>query len=254
MSERHDAFDGVPELYVVGGLPDAEVRAFERHLSTCESCSADVSRLRETVAALSVPNSTLPAGLRDKVFASVDAEIAGTAQAPAADAAASNLPASNVVELPDRRRRPPAWLAAACAVVLGIGAAVLIWRAVAPSPPPAPVAASQVVASVMAAPDMTKSTGTRDGATVAAMYAPSQRATVVATLGLPAVPANMMYQVWITVGGETKSAGMVPGGRPDKTMVVMTGMGRPSAIGVSMEPAAGSSAPTSPMLVEFPVR
>ena len=100
---------------------------------------------------------------------------------------------------------------------------------------------------------MTKASASMINGTVAAMYAPSQRATVVATTDLPPIAPDMMYQVWITVGGTVKSAGMVPGGQADKSMVVMTDMERPTMVGLSVEPAAGSAQPTSPMVVRFPI-
>lgn len=227
MRTGHGA-DGTAELYAVGGLPDDERVTFERHVHSCDSCAAEVAQLRDTVAALTVDGVELPVGLRDRVMSAVDAE------------------SSSVGEL--RRRRVLGWLAAACAMAVALGIAVTVWRSSAPDPQ------QSVAASVMSASDVTTASGTLARGSVAAMYAPSQRATVVATSNLPAVAPTMMYQVWLTVGGVQKSAGMVPGGRSAESMVVMTGMAQPSMVGLSVEPAAGSAQPTSPLLVRFPVR
>ncbi|GAB18625.1 anti-sigma-K factor RskA [Gordonia effusa NBRC 100432] len=240
MADEHEEYAGFAELYVVDGLPHDERVAFEEHLRACPICAEDIAGLRETVAALSVPGATLPTGVRERVMAAVDAE---------SEARSSG----GVVELTTRRRRTQTWLAAACAVVVAFGAAVVIWQVTDTTTSEPPVANPPMVQSVLTAPDMTKASGALEKGTVAAMYAPSQRATVVATESLPAIPSNMMYQVWITVGGKKKSAGMVPGGQPDKTMVVMTDMERPTTVGLSVEPAAGSSQPTSPLVVDFPV-
>ncbi|MFW0791016.1 anti-sigma factor [Gordonia sp. CPCC 205333] len=240
MRADHADFAGTAELYVVDGLPDDERTAFERHVRSCPICADDVAALSETVAALSLPGAELPGGVRQRVMAAVDAE------------GGDNV-AGGVVDLAARRRRTQILLAAACAVVVALGAAVVMWRVNDTSASQPPIANPPMVQSVLSAPDMTKASDSLEQGTVAAMYAPSRRATVVATEGLPAIPSTMMYQVWITVGGKKKSAGMVPGGRPEKSMVVMTDMERPITVGLSIEPASGSSQPTSPMVVDFPV-
>ncbi|GED97302.1 anti-sigma factor [Gordonia crocea] len=236
--EKDHEFDGVPELAALSALPADERAAFDAHLRTCALCRAELDDLQSTAAVLAPADAPLPPGLRDRVLAAVD-DLAHTQEA------------ARVVRL---RRRSMAWLAAACALVAMVGSLV-VWRSGQPgeSPRTPQIAQSAVVSSVMAAPDMTKATASMSSGDVAAMYAPSQRATVVATAGLPPIAPDMMYQVWITVGDRVKSAGMVPGGRADKSMVVMTDMDRPTAVGLSVEPAAGSVQPTSPMVVRFPV-
>ncbi len=231
-ASEHEEFDGVPELYVLDAVPPDERAGFERHLDTCDQCRADVDSFRSTVEAMGGPATTMPPGLRASVLAAVDEE------------------ASRVIRL--TRRRRIMWLAAACAMVVALAAGFTVWRSANPTPAPN-IAQSAVVSSVMSAPDMTKASASMVNGTVAAMYAPSQRATVVATADLPPIAPDMMYQVWITVGGAVKSAGMVPGGQADKSMVVMTDMERPTMVGLSVEPATGSVQPTSPMVVRFPI-
>ena len=58
------------ELYVLGGMPEAEVSKFEAHLQSCEPCRAEVSALH-TIAGgilLSAPEADPPPALRERIL------------------------------------------------------------------------------------------------------------------------------------------------------------------------------------------
>lgn len=236
MTNGHEKFADVVELYALDALPDDERTAFEAHLAKCAICAEDLRQTQQTVATLAASQAKLPDGLRERVLTAVDNDFSSRRR--------RQRPSS---------KQPLLWLAAACALVVAISIATITWRTT-NQEPSTPVAQQAAVASVMSAPDMTKATGSVDRGSVAAMYAPSQRATVVATNDLPPIAPNMMYQIWITVGGNHKSAGMVPGGSAGTSTVVMTDMDRPTNVGLSVEPARGSSEPTSAMVVDFAIR
>jgi anti-sigma factor ChrR (cupin superfamily) len=58
-------------LYALGLLDDAEIRAFENHLKSCERCGAEVRESGELAVQLAgtIPSFTPPAGLRQRVLA-----------------------------------------------------------------------------------------------------------------------------------------------------------------------------------------
>ena len=68
---------------------------------------------------------------------------------------------------------------------------------------------------------------------------------------LPRLPAGQAYQLWRMSGQESQSAGVL--GRGGELTGVVTDLGPGDAVGVSVEPAAGSSHPTSdPVFVVTP--
>ncbi|MGW0482042.1 RskA family anti-sigma factor [Nonomuraea sp. NPDC003214] len=56
--------------YAVHALPAADLAPFERHLTRCPSCRAEVRRLRETAARLAAPVPPPPA-LRTRLLGSL---------------------------------------------------------------------------------------------------------------------------------------------------------------------------------------
>ena len=67
---NHDLLKELPELYVLGALPEQERRALKAHLLTCLDCAAavrDLQRLTEALGSLVEPIDP-PAGLRDRVL------------------------------------------------------------------------------------------------------------------------------------------------------------------------------------------
>ncbi|QWC84199.1 zf-HC2 domain-containing protein [Nocardioidaceae bacterium] len=103
--------------YALGHLDDAEARAVERHLSTCEVCRAELQDVEPVAARLRELSAETDTGATGARWPSVDR----------------------------RRRRAPAALAAAlaaAAVVVSLGVGGLLGRASAPSEGPgAPVEA-----------------------------------------------------------------------------------------------------------------
>ncbi|WOC12225.1 anti-sigma factor [Gordonia sp. MP11Mi] len=209
----------------VNAVDDVERRRLEHHLARCAACRDELDTLRQASALLSTDEEPVPDDLRRRVLAAVDE--------------------------PRRRSwtRTRIAAAAACIVVAaGVGGAV--WTTQRGDRPA--VSHDHTMDQVLAAPDMRKASGAVGDGSVAAMYSPSHRATVVSVDGLPGVEPSMGYQVWITVGGAMKSAGVVSPG--NSSSVVMTDMERPVDVGLSVEPMTGSSEPTSPMVVSFPIR
>jgi anti-sigma factor RsiW len=218
--------------YAADALDRVERDVFERHLETCDSCRAEVRELQATTARLAVGvSATPPAALRDRVLA----EVGRTRQLS---------PQGDVVRLDERRSRPwyrqPATAAAAVLLVVAIGLGGLAVQENRQKADAERLA--QRIAAVAVDPQRTVHT---------VPVAHGGTGTVVAADGiavfhgsdLPRLPDGRAYQLWRISGQESQSAGVL--GRGGELTGVVTDLGPGDAVGVTVEPAAGSSQPTS---------
>jgi anti-sigma-K factor RskA len=82
-NRSHDEYQENIGAYVLGALPELERKVFEKHLATCETCSADVARLTPVTGALarSVPQVEPPPSLKASLMQTVRAEAGARAAA-----------------------------------------------------------------------------------------------------------------------------------------------------------------------------
>lgn len=255
----HDDLRDNAALYALGALEPAETAEFERHLSSCAECAAELRALRPTVGALAgaVPQIDPPAGLRERVLAS-----AGHQRA--------------VQAVPERRAMHALapWLAAAASVVLAVGLGIYNRqlredlraltlelgqtrarlattereienaRGVASN--------AQAMVRVIAAPDLRRSDlagqPAAPGASARAFWSRS-RGLVFAASNLPPLPAGRTYQLWIVPPGTAApvSAGTFEpdaSGRVERVVERPIDTPRAAAMAVTIEPAGGVPAPT----------
>jgi anti-sigma-K factor RskA len=224
--------------YAADALDDLDRAAFERHLATCADCAEEVRSLRETVARLAdgvaVPP---PARLRERVLA----EVAVTAQA------GPRLPARNAATGRGGRRVP--WLvAASVAAAVSLGAGSVAWWQHEEAEDARTLA--RQVAAVVADPGATRVTGTVAGGGSATLVVAGSRA-VVLTAGLPGLPEDRVYQLWIVRSAAVSSAGLGPGaGEASGSWARLVDGIRPGdAVAVSIEPEGGSRQPTTTPVV-----
>ena len=107
--------------YAVDALDELERARFEQHLTECDDCRAEVAELRETAAQLAHGVATPPpASLRESVLAGISQvrPLPPEVPAPAATHRSAVRPAGR------GRSWVPFLVAAALALVVGIGAAV----------------------------------------------------------------------------------------------------------------------------------
>jgi anti-sigma-K factor RskA len=255
-----DRFRELAPLFALGALDGEDLAAFEAHVVGCAGCRAEVSAYTEVAGRIgaSVPPVPPPAALRARVLAA-----AGAAAGP-----------THVV-----RRRAVAWwpagLAAAAALVLGVG--LLISRVqvqrtrerVASLEAEVEQTQRQVsqlrlqLGQAQAVRDLVARPGSRLTLLAGLQPAPQARARVVwdadsreAVLlasGLQAPPAGRAYEVWV-IGASNRP---VPAGvfqpAPDGSAVFrlprVEDTAQPRTFAVTIEPAAGSPAPTGPMVL-----
>ncbi|EGD56564.1 anti-sigma factor [Gordonia neofelifaecis] len=226
-SDEH--VDDLLPLYALDALDEIQSRRVREHLLVCIGCAGEYAVWAERAADLNTSAEPVPDSVRARLMDAVDRE-SGDQRGP---------------------RRWTRWAAAACIVMAAGAGGAVAWHVVTGHAQTVEQSADGAMRDVLAAPDMQKSTGTLGAGNVAAMYSPSQRATVVTVEDLPPTEQAMGYQVWISVDGRMKSAGVVPA--DDRSSVVMTDMGRPAGVSLSVEPMSGSPEPTSPMVVQVPM-
>lgn len=238
----------------LGSLPQDEAVDFLGHLETCSTCTAELTSFQETAAILggSVAQ-TPPASLRRAVMEAV----ARTPQLPpvtdsvnelgrhrqATESTVISVPAQSAAVIPMRRqwyRRPQALLAAAAAVlVIGGGTTLVVTQQ---SSTPSSATGAACVAAALDRSVLTPNVGT--GGDVA--FSPTCDTAVVNMPDLPALPVGKTYQLWVLSGEKATSAGLVDrkadGSVTAIPAAVHTGA---TAVGVTVEPAGGSTAPTT---------
>lgn len=199
--------------YVLGDLEASDARAVEVHLPGCSSCRTEVARLRDALYSLA---DDLPA-------ASPPTETWGRIQARRVP------PASRPVLWP--------WISAAAVVALLAlgGNTVWLW----------PELSRQVSVQSWEAQGATRRALTsRDGQTFGALLVrPDGQALVV--LDRPA-PQGQVYQAWGRQARGPRAGVPVSLGLTSGTVMQVPWTGFDS-LGISVEPAGGSPAPTRPL-------
>ncbi|MBI1349719.1 MAG: hypothetical protein GC156_01205 [Actinomycetales bacterium] len=232
--------------YALDALEPQERADFERHLQSCSACQEELQSYREAIVAMADGAAEAPP---ERLRASVLAGISDVRPLPPVveEATVHDLAAH-------RASRLSTWLMVA-AVLLGVVAVGGIWRAVALQQQVAQLsAAASDISSLLAASDATTVSGpatTGGQATVVLSRERGQAALV--TEGLAPVPAGHVYQVWfIPSEGSPASAGFVGDASSSATMLSgdLTGA---AAVGVTVEPSGGSSAPTTPPIIAIPI-
>ena len=221
----------------------AERDRFTRHLDRCPSCASEVRGFREVATALAFAVAVEPPPeLRTRVMAAV----ARTHQV--------------VPETPRPRPRPARtwvpWLSGAVATA-GIVLAVVFGFAQARTEQQLSQAReqNQAIAAVLAAPDarlLTQRTSAGGVATV--VLDAARHELIVATSGLPSLPAGKVYQLWLIGPNRVVPAGLLPAASSGRTAPVLaSGLAAGDKLGLTVEPAPGTSRPTTPPIMALPL-
>lgn len=229
MSEFH-ALSG---SYAIDALDDIERAQFERHLSECPACRAEVDEFRETAALLSTDTlSTPPASLRQRLLA----EIATVRPLPPKvdPPQVTTLRSDQGGGHRGDRRSPWAMLVAAAAVVVLLAAG--IWN----------LQSVSATDQVLQAADAQRATvELLDGAEATLVRSEKLEQAVLITKSLPPAPAGKAYQMWlITEGSSPSSAGMMPSAA-NQTILLKGDAAKATAAAITIEPVGGSNQPTT---------
>jgi anti-sigma factor RsiW len=249
--------------YALDALPRADRARFERHLARCEQCAEEVSGLREATARLAAAAAAEPpAGLTERALAAA----ARTRQRPPVtrDAARSwpgrHAAAAGSAGRATGQRGGPlqrAWtprlaLALTVAAVVLAGFLGLAARS-AQHQLQQDRARSHEIAAVLTARDATKiSARVTTGGTATVVMSGREHALVFAAAGLRALPSSRSYELWLMGPAGDKPAGMLPAPRQGMTgPVLASGLKAGDHLGLTVEPASGSSRPTSPVILQL---
>ena len=245
-------------LHALGALDGEDRAGFEAHLPGCPACSAEM-RAHEAVAALlplALPPVWPTLSLRQRVLQRQDPTASATT-APAAP-----------------RRAWATYLAAAAVVVLALGLLVVRWQRdrarVAAAEASAEARRLEAELSVtrleLAEAASFRALVQRPGSVVATLAglapAPKARARVVfdpvtreailVASGLDPAPAGKAYEAWVIAGGAPVPVGVF---RPDAQggavvrLPPVEATGSAKTFAVTLEPEAGTPAPTGPMVL-----
>ncbi|MET1021650.1 MAG: anti-sigma factor [Arthrobacter sp.] len=261
------------ELYALNAVDDAERAAIEGYLASApqaERTAFDerVRQARETLATSFTAEEEPPAGLLDRIMASLPAveapAAAGTHASPepaaVPRAVAGPVPETTGPPVPDElgaarkrrdeRRRPQGmrnWLAgvAAAAVIALGGVGVGAYMANQSDP----------LNQVMQAGDVRQATvDVTGGGTATVTVSPSRDAIVVKMNDVPPPPPGKVYQMWLIPkdGSAPVSQGLMDAEALSKPAVVK-GISTAAALGITVEPSGGSAAPTTPPVAAAPL-
>lgn len=228
--------------YALDALTDADRENFEHHLSGCEACRAEAASLRDAAGRLAEATAaTPPPRLRGQVLA----EAAQTRQQP---------PPVRVAERVRRSWHGVGWPAAPRMAVAIAGFGILVALALGTllinDQHRLHIYDTQrsQIAAVLNAPDadiMTVRARTHGSATVVMSH--TAHALVLTTARLPLLPSTECYQVWLMGPHRVRSAGRLPPPKQGMTPpMIVAGLAAGDRMGVTVEPAAGASRPSSP--------
>jgi hypothetical protein len=229
-------------VYALDALEGPERDAFQHHMRRCRPCDNEVRELAATATnlAMAVAESP-PDGLRSRVMAAA----AVTRQLPP-------VPAADAVGRARRQRRVTApwvpWLATGMAMAcLVVAVAFGVVGISAQHRLNSIQAENRAIAAVLGAPDARiASDRTSRGGTATVVVSRSEDTMVVATSGLPPLPASEVYQLWLIGPPQTRSAGLLPPASAGRTApVAASGLHAGDEVGMTVEPAGGTSRPTT---------
>jgi len=246
----------------LNALPADEAAEFEAFAAQDETCAAEMAGFRETAAMLgSVVAETPPASMRANVMRLITVtrqlpplteESGGRHAAVAPEATAPSSPVTSLSEVRERKSRLGAkWLVAAAAAAILVTGTVLFVNRDSTSQDPAVAMASCVAQDTSA--KTVEGTPDSMGKSQVVVSADCNAATF-SVWNLDPLQPNSAYQLWVMQGTTgARSVGLLHtdanGNYPQMTAEIKPG---DTDMGISIEPAAGSPAPTTTPIVVVP--
>jgi len=243
---RHD-LHGLSGAYALDALTGLELDQFEHHLDRCPPCENEVRGFRETATRLALAvAASPPLALRERVLAAVSV----TRQLP-----------PEVREMPRARVRPALgpWLPRLAVAVAAAAVAVAVALGIVQSSTRQQLnqarAENRSVAAVLAAPDARLAVRrTTVGGLATVVASQSRHALIISTAGLPALSGGKVYELWFVAGQTARRAGLLPAPTAGRTAPLLaSGLAPGDAVALTVEPAGGTSQPTTKPIVSVPL-
>jgi anti-sigma-K factor RskA len=224
--------------YALDALDGRERAAFEAHYHDCDVCRDDVIQFRQTLADVAGATPVQPSS---SVKQRVIAEIAQTRQL-------SPLLPEGVIDFAERRHRrllAPA-LSAAAAAVLVTGIAIVV------TSDDEPTYAAELTA-VLTQPDSQIVTLSETGAadvdgSFKVAWSANEGRLVVLGDALLSAPDDYAYELWLIDGAGAHATRVLDSAADGDVRAAVDFTGEPTAWGITIEPAAGSAAPTGDVI------
>jgi anti-sigma-K factor RskA len=240
--------------YALDALDEgAEQERFIRHVRRCRSCAEEVRGFREVATALAFAAAVEPPPeLRERVMTAVGR----TRQLPPE-------------VIPQRRFRiwlpripQGVWLPRLALVTVAGAIAAVVALSIALSNTNQQLsfqrAQSQAIAAVLAAPDVRTAKGpVSTGGVATVVLSARKRELVISTSGLAALPEGKTYELWLigptpAQGTGARRAGLLPPAVAGSTTPVLaSGLLAGDVLGITVEPAGGTSQPTTTPILEL---
>lgn len=242
------------EIYALDAVSGEERDAIEEYIRTVPEAEREafrerVRQARETLAMTFTVEEEPPSDLFDRISAQLPGTPdSGSSEAPVQAQAADGLAAAR--ERRDLRRQTGGlrnWIigvAAAAFIALGgVGVGAYIANQ------------NDPLTQVLEAQDVRQATvEVSGGGTATVSIAPSKDALVVRMKDVPAPPPGKVYQMWLIPkdGSTPVSQGLMDEEALSRPAVVK-GIASAAALGITVEPAGGSEAPTLPTVASAPL-
>ncbi|WP_239377620.1 anti-sigma factor [Frankia sp. Cj5] len=241
--------------YVLDAVDGDERAMVDEHLASCDVCAREVTELRLTATALTRADEVEPpASLRAAVLARIaTAPQLPAPQLPAPDDRPRDGQRRGQPRHPRLSRRVTAAAAAALVTVTGLGLTVAGQQRRLDSERQR---ADRLSALAAAALSRSAAMPLAGGGSLAVVAVAGN--ALVSARDLPVLTGGRVYQFWLAGPSPAGPDGVRSAGIADGRAVavdrLLTGVGDARSIVVTAEPAGGSARPTTPMLIDAPIR
>ena len=233
--------------YALDALPANEQAEFEKHLTRCPSCDEEVRGLRETAARLALAAAAHPAA-GDAGPGAGGGAAHPAAAAPRAARGARFRSAGGLRHLPLKRTGLTAGILTLVAAV----AFLVVFQVSTTRQLHQVQAGSRAITGVLAAPDARAETmAAAGGGTVTVVVSKTEHEAVVTSAHLPALSGGRVYQLWVIHGSAktkvtARSMGLLAEAQSGTTTPALASdIVAGDQLGITVEPAGGTSQPTT---------
>lgn len=237
--------------YALDALEDSERERFEQHLQRCEACRQDVRGLHDTATQLALAVARVPPPqLRGQVL---DAAARTGQNRPVSDHRAGVQPRH--ARAPRRARVPRLIGVAAAAAVVAVAVVLGFTQAATQHRLDRAQAQEQAILAVLNAPDARIVINRAStGGTGTVVYSRASQKMIFTTAGLPPLPASKVYELWVLAPKSARPAGLLPApGKGGTAPLLASGLAPGDQAGVTVEPAGGTSQPTTKPILAIPL-
>jgi anti-sigma-K factor RskA len=265
LPRRDQELHSLAGAYALNALDGDERDRFEQHLHGCRACADEVRGFTATVTAMGMAAaSEPPPGLKNRVLAatSVTRQLPPVTGEDRSARSARPARATRGARQAAPRRAPAQRSPWIPRVALGVGAAgfaaaaaLSVVTITTQHQLDSAQAGNAAIAAVLGAPDaQIMSQATSAGGTATVVASVREGTMVFTSSGLADLPPQKVYELWFLSPGNARRAGLVPPATGDATAPVLaSGLKPGDKVGVTVEPAGGSNAPTTTPIVVMTV-